>query len=63
MNEGWHLKSDPPEERGWYLVTVKASYLYVTDAFYDGYNWGKADFRIIAWREMPEPYQPEEEVE
>lgn len=61
----WHKYPDEkPQRNDDYLVTIKTSRkLYISKDCYD-INEGEFEFEfmteiIIAWAEMPEPYNPE----
>lgn len=59
----WHPVSEPPEEDGWYFVTVADEDFdepatdvckYVQSR---GFDWNN----VTSWMPLPEPYQPEGE--
>ncbi len=58
-----------PKEKGYYLVTRKNPKGHVTKVIYDPsrverhvYNspWGNGDADVLAWMELPKPYEVEE---
>ena len=63
----WHpYPEEKPLQSGDFLVTVKkAECEIVMVRFYN--DWGEKfnfnDKQILAWTELPEPYQPEDENE
>lgn len=63
FNKGW-IPVDKllPKSRGLYLCTAKCEgERYVIIGHYNGPGWTDdyAGQRVIAWRQLPEPYEPE----
>lgn len=51
------MTESPPPESDSYLVTRKDP-LLTTTAFYEHGEWAWPEGMIIAWKPMPEPYDP-----
>ena len=60
-NNGWIACSERlPEVNGWYLVTNELGVVH--QQYWGASHWQKLrDDAVVAWRELPEPYQPKGE--
>lgn len=73
-NDGWiSVESELPKTNGTYNVTRYIDGHFISDsAYFDGQNTWHSDNRVnhsrpyltdvIAWRHLPDPYEPKEEI-
>jgi hypothetical protein len=64
LSSQWTPASQPPEEAGWYNVTVKRDdnkpFSDVDEYFDDGWVWN--GMSVVAYQPLPPAYQPKEDV-
>ena len=68
---GWHPISEPPPDKGWYLVTydcscydgngIDTSMNEYNPLSFSGDHWGMCG--VIAWMPLPEPYDQKNCIE
>ena len=64
MNDGWISAKVKPTEDGFYVATMSGALVDQEEPFaglaeFEDGEWVDGDDVIIAWRPLPEPYQPE----